>query len=106
MIVCDIVTFSLASRPTFLLGRPWPSAQISIPLPRMLLDLALERIFRSDVNPQIGKSKVINKAIQDIGLGWYNWQLFALCGFGWFADKLVFPTFPYRLAMRQTSCTL
>ncbi|TAQ90923.1 hypothetical protein B7494_g819 [Chlorociboria aeruginascens] len=34
------------------------------------------------------KSKVINKAIQDIGMGRYNWQLFTLCGFGWFADNL------------------
>jgi hypothetical protein len=33
------------------------------------------------------KSKVINKAVQDIGMGRYNWQLFILCGFGWFADK-------------------
>ncbi|KAL3422573.1 MFS-type transporter PB1E7.08c 3 [Phlyctema vagabunda] len=34
------------------------------------------------------KSKVINKAIQDIGMGRYNWSLFGLCGFGWFADNL------------------
>lgn len=34
------------------------------------------------------KSKLINKAIQDIGMGYYNWQLFVLCGFGWFADNL------------------
>ncbi|KAK3377844.1 major facilitator superfamily domain-containing protein [Podospora didyma] len=33
------------------------------------------------------KSKLINKAIQDIGMGRYNWQLFILCGFGWFADN-------------------
>lgn len=33
------------------------------------------------------KSTVINKAIQDIGMGRYNWELFVLCGFGWFADK-------------------
>ena len=33
------------------------------------------------------KSRVINKAIQDIGMGRYNWKLFGLCGFGWFADK-------------------
>lgn len=33
------------------------------------------------------KSKLISKAIQDIGMGSYNWQLFVLCGFGWFADK-------------------
>jgi hypothetical protein len=36
-----------------------------------------------------GKSKVINKAIQDIGMGRYQWQLFVLCGFGWLADKSV-----------------
>lgn len=34
------------------------------------------------------KSKVINKAIQDIGMGRYQWQLFVLAGFGWFADNL------------------
>ena len=34
-----------------------------------------------------GKSKVINKAIQDIGMGRYQWQLFVLCGFGWMAGK-------------------
>ncbi|KAI0005637.1 membrane transporter [Xylariaceae sp. FL0662B] len=34
------------------------------------------------------KSKLINKAIQDIGMGRYNWQLFVLCGFGWYADNL------------------
>lgn len=30
---------------------------------------------------------LVNKAVQDIGMGRYNWQLFVLCGFGWFADK-------------------
>ncbi|KAL6713960.1 hypothetical protein ACLMJK_008454 [Lecanora helva] len=35
------------------------------------------------------KSKVINKAIMDIGMGWYQWQLFCLCGFGWLADNMV-----------------
>lgn len=35
------------------------------------------------------KSMLINKAVQDIGMGKYNWQLFILCGFGWFADKYV-----------------
>lgn len=32
---------------------------------------------------------MINLAIQDIGMGRYQWQLFILCGFGWFADKYV-----------------
>ncbi|KAL3472214.1 major facilitator superfamily domain-containing protein [Aspergillus californicus] len=34
------------------------------------------------------KSKVINRAVQDIGMGRYQWELFALCGFGWLADNL------------------
>jgi hypothetical protein len=34
------------------------------------------------------KSKVINKAIADVGMGRYQWQLFVLCGFGWLADNL------------------
>ena len=34
------------------------------------------------------KSKVINKAIQDIGMGPYQWKLFGLCGFGWLADNM------------------
>ncbi|EON67211.1 hypothetical protein W97_06464 [Coniosporium apollinis CBS 100218] len=34
------------------------------------------------------KSKVINKAIQDIGMGRYQYELFVLCGFGWLADNL------------------
>ncbi|RKF62637.1 putative MFS-type transporter PB1E7.08c [Erysiphe neolycopersici] len=34
------------------------------------------------------KSIVINKAIQDIGMGRYNWNLFFLCGIGWLFDNL------------------
>jgi hypothetical protein len=35
----------------------------------------------------LGKAKVINSALMDIGMGRYQWQLFFLCGFGWLADK-------------------
>ncbi|KAI4685101.1 hypothetical protein J4E81_008914 [Alternaria sp. BMP 2799] len=38
--------------------------------------------------PYDRKSKVINKALQDMGMGRYQWQLFALCGGGWMADNL------------------
>ncbi|KAK2738162.1 hypothetical protein FQN55_000782 [Onygenales sp. PD_40] len=34
------------------------------------------------------KSKIINLAVQDIGMGRYQWHLFILCGFGWLADNL------------------
>lgn len=35
----------------------------------------------------LGKSKVINIAIQDMGMGRYQWELFGLCGFGWLAGQ-------------------
>lgn len=34
------------------------------------------------------KARVLNHAIQDIGMGWYQWQLFIVVGFGWAADNL------------------
>ncbi|KAJ5676222.1 hypothetical protein N7462_009119 [Penicillium macrosclerotiorum] len=34
------------------------------------------------------KAKVINRAVQDIGMGRYQWGLFVLCGMGWVADNL------------------
>lgn len=40
-----------------------------------------------NANFELGKAKVINRALQDIGMGRYQWQLFFLCGFGWTADK-------------------
>lgn len=34
------------------------------------------------------KARVLNNAIQDIGMGWYQWQLFVVVGFGWASDNL------------------
>ncbi|KAI1908860.1 hypothetical protein LOZ61_001082 [Ophidiomyces ophidiicola] len=34
------------------------------------------------------KARLINKAMQDIGMGWYQWQLFVVIGFGWASDNL------------------
>ncbi|KAF3069806.1 putative MFS-type transporter PB1E7.08c [Daldinia childiae] len=34
------------------------------------------------------KARVLNRAIQDIGMGWYQWQLFFVVGFGWASDNL------------------
>ncbi|KAF2692127.1 sugar transporter [Lentithecium fluviatile CBS 122367] len=34
------------------------------------------------------KAKVINRAIADMGMGRYQWELFFLCGCGWMADNL------------------
>ncbi|KAL1606874.1 hypothetical protein SLS59_002572 [Nothophoma quercina] len=34
------------------------------------------------------KARVLNKAIQEIGMGKYQWQLFIVIGFGWAMDNL------------------
>ncbi|RYO98083.1 hypothetical protein DL764_007213 [Monosporascus ibericus] len=34
------------------------------------------------------KARILNRAVQDIGMGWYQWQLFIVVGFGWASDNL------------------
>ena len=34
------------------------------------------------------KADVLNRAVQDIGMGRYQWQLFVVIGFGWASDNL------------------
>ncbi|CAG8308219.1 unnamed protein product [Penicillium salamii] len=34
------------------------------------------------------KAEVLNRALQDIGMGRYQWQLFVVIGFGWASDNL------------------
>ncbi|KAH7100322.1 MFS general substrate transporter [Auriculariales sp. MPI-PUGE-AT-0066] len=34
------------------------------------------------------KAHILNNAIQEIGMGRYQWFLFVVCGFGWLADNL------------------
>ncbi|EIW74847.1 MFS general substrate transporter [Coniophora puteana RWD-64-598 SS2] len=34
------------------------------------------------------KAKILNRAIQEIGMGRYQWYLFVVAGFGWFADSV------------------
>ena len=38
--------------------------------------------------PYKAKARVLNDAIQDIGMGRYQWQLFVVIGFGWASDNL------------------
>lgn len=35
------------------------------------------------------KARVLNRAVQDIGMGRYQWQLFGVIGFGWAMDNMV-----------------
>lgn len=60
-------------------------------------DMAGSQDVSSDVQPvQEGvadpvyeaKAHVLNKAIQDIGMGKYQWQLFVVIGFGWASDNI------------------
>ncbi|KAG5980280.1 hypothetical protein E4U55_004186 [Claviceps digitariae] len=34
------------------------------------------------------KARLLNRAVRDIGMGWYQWQLFVVVGFGWASDNL------------------
>ncbi|KAL0961341.1 hypothetical protein HGRIS_006297 [Hohenbuehelia grisea] len=34
------------------------------------------------------KARILNDAIQEVGMGKYQWQLFVVVGFGWMADNL------------------
>ena len=65
-------------------GVPGPNAD-AIELLRTEIDLDIAASGHDSSYDR--KSKVINKAIQDIGMGPYQWKLFCLCGFGWLADK-------------------
>lgn len=51
------------------------------PLPGALMD--------EDVGPVYArKARALNAAIQDIGMGKYQWALFCVAGFGWCADNV------------------
>lgn len=50
---------------------------------------AAATIPKGEIDPVYeAKARVLNRAIQDIGMGWYQWQLFIVVGFGWAADNL------------------
>ena len=46
-------------------------------------------LLRGDSDPVYeAKARVLNNAIQEIGMGRYQWQLFIVVGFGWANDNL------------------
>jgi hypothetical protein len=46
-------------------------------------------VEEGQVHPQYqAKAQVLNDAIQDIGMGKYQWHLFVVAGFGWFSDNV------------------
>lgn len=52
-------------------------------------DLAAPPVLKGAIDPVYeAKAQLLNDAIQDIGMGWYQWQLFVVVGFGWASDNL------------------
>lgn len=51
---------------------------------------AVPTLLQGTIDPVYeAKAQVLNTAIQDIGMGWYQWQLFLVVGgFGWASDNL------------------
>ncbi|KAK7046980.1 putative MFS-type transporter PB1E7.08c [Favolaschia claudopus] len=45
------------------------------------MDHAIDPIYQ-------GKARILNNALQDVGMGRYQWGLFVVIGFGWLADNL------------------
>ncbi|KFY63340.1 hypothetical protein V496_04025 [Pseudogymnoascus sp. VKM F-4515 (FW-2607)] len=52
-------------------------------------DAVVAAIPKGTIDPVYeAKARVLNHAIQEIGMGWYQWQLFIVVGFGWANDNL------------------
>ncbi|KAI9430545.1 MFS general substrate transporter [Lactarius indigo] len=48
-----------------------------------------ENVFDDSLDPlYAAKAKVLNDALQEIGMGKYQWYLFIVTGFGWLSDNL------------------
>jgi hypothetical protein len=76
-----------------------------------LVAVALEEaavIPKGTIDPVYeAKARVLNHAIQEIGMGWYQWQLFIVVGFGWVSylrsNIGVEPTYSFVSAYLQRS---
>ncbi|KAF8876390.1 MFS general substrate transporter [Infundibulicybe gibba] len=53
------------------------------------VSISIDAIFSDDTVDPIYRAKagVLNDALQDIGMGRYQWGLFVVAGFGWLADN-------------------
>lgn len=50
---------------------------------------SLDELYEDEFDSvYLAKSKILSNAIQDIGMGKYQWTLFVVAGFGWMADNL------------------
>lgn len=53
-----------------------------------MADVAAPAVLKGIDPVYEAKANVLNVAIQEIGMGWYQWQLFIVVGFGWASDNL------------------
>ena len=54
-----------------------------------LTEVAAPPVLQGALDPVYeSKARLLNDAIQEIGMGWYQWQLFVVVGFGWASDNL------------------
>lgn len=52
-------------------------------------DVVAPPVIKGAIDPVYeAKAQTLNGAIQDIGMGWYQWQLFIVIGFGWASDNM------------------
>ncbi|EIN13088.1 MFS general substrate transporter [Punctularia strigosozonata HHB-11173 SS5] len=54
------------------------------------VEVETENVYSEDALDPVyqAKARILNDALQDIGMGRYQWYLFIVAGFGWFADNL------------------
>ncbi|KAI9066823.1 MFS general substrate transporter [Trametes sanguinea] len=65
----------------------WKKRDVEAPA----INVETHDIFEDDsgVDPVYqAKARILNDAIQEIGMGKYQWYLFIVAGFGWFSDNL------------------
>ncbi|KAF2748070.1 MFS general substrate transporter [Sporormia fimetaria CBS 119925] len=67
-----------------------PEDKVEAPPPDHTLDAPPDVLEEDALGDPVyaAKARVLNKAIQDIGMGRYQWQLFIVIGFGWASDNL------------------
>ncbi|KAJ5778676.1 hypothetical protein N7520_001922 [Penicillium odoratum] len=58
------------------------------PGPEPTADESTPTTLTENTTPYNAKAEVLNRAIQEIGMGRYQWQLFIVIGFGWASDNL------------------
>ncbi|KAH9057479.1 MFS general substrate transporter [Lactarius vividus] len=61
----------------------------SVAATELTIQAGTENVFDDSLDPlYAAKAKILNDALQEIGMGKYQWYLFIVTGFGWLSDNL------------------